>query len=250
MVLPQAPLQQAVIVFRDTPPVMRTCSARYASDIVVEGAADDPATDPADLVPKRSMSKHALIQEAACLRHKMSHFPHNPYCPMCKQANLWHKRGHRTTDKEDDGLPKPTGPLDLLSVDVMIVAKSFGDKDRIASSGNSVNLTVRNYCSGLGFLLPNNGHDENKVKTLMKEFAGAKSAVLHVIVKGDPAKQIKNAVDSLGWMMEPSLANEWPHSAAHERWIAIVKLQAFSELLCFKADFSRSCGIAQLALQE
>ena len=31
----------------------------------------------------RSLSKAALMEEAMSEKHVMSHFPHNPYCPVC-----------------------------------------------------------------------------------------------------------------------------------------------------------------------
>ena len=56
----------------------------------------------------RSMSKRELILEASSIRHLMSHHPHNPYCRICREANMRQRRYARTQPRDDDGLPAPT----------------------------------------------------------------------------------------------------------------------------------------------
>ena len=47
------------------------------ADVPVEGAPEDIIGDPTIRV--RSLSKRALILEAASHKHQQSHFPHNPF---------------------------------------------------------------------------------------------------------------------------------------------------------------------------
>eukprot|EP00973_Karenia_brevis_P054365 7552844-Karenia_brevis.AAC.1 len=53
----------------------------------------------------RRMTAEQSKEEANSIRHKMCHFPHNPYCKGCREGNIMQRRFARTGEKEDDGLP-------------------------------------------------------------------------------------------------------------------------------------------------
>ena len=60
------------------------------SDAILEEVVPDIPGDPYLFV--RTRSKRALIEEAKTLRHRMSHYPHNPYCQECIKANMRQRR--------------------------------------------------------------------------------------------------------------------------------------------------------------
>ena len=68
------------------------------SDAILEEVVPDIPDDPYLFV--RTRSKRALIQEAQTLRHRMSHYPHNPYCPDCIKANMRQRRYAHKGERE------------------------------------------------------------------------------------------------------------------------------------------------------
>ena len=55
---------------------------------------DEVVEDPS--VNFRSLSKEALLAEAKTKEHLSSHFPYNPYCPICRIACMKQKRHGKT----------------------------------------------------------------------------------------------------------------------------------------------------------
>eukprot|EP00973_Karenia_brevis_P088997 12342656-Karenia_brevis.AAC.1 len=54
----------------------------------------------------------------------MGHFPFNPYCPWCVEANMNQRSFSRKGDREDDGLKAITEPNQMYSTDHLVIAKS------------------------------------------------------------------------------------------------------------------------------
>ena len=102
------------------------------------------------------MSIKELLLELETPLHKVSHYPHNPYCEVCRLAHMRQRSYAHKKEREDDELPKLTGPLQELGVDCIIVSKTSALKqlildeydDKVSASGNIVSLAVRGHWSG------------------------------------------------------------------------------------------------------
>ena len=181
-------------------------------------------TEPTDdTIGYRSMSREALQKEARSLRHMASHFPHNPYCWVCIQANMRQRRFAKKGEPEDDGLQRVTKPNQRYSTDIVIVAKAKEDTANRSSDGDVCIQPVRDVFSGaaLATALRERGFD--RIYNNLKFFAGPAVRNPNLLCKSDCAKEIINAVEALGWHSEPSLENTWPHNAIQERWIGTYK---------------------------
>ena len=99
------------------------------SDAILEEVVPDIPDDPYLFV--RTRSKRALIEEAKTLRHRMSHYPHNPYCQECIKANMRQRRYAHKGERADDGLPTLTAPRQQFSTDFIIISKSSSDMKKI-----------------------------------------------------------------------------------------------------------------------
>ena len=139
-------------------------------------------------------------------------------------------------------MPAVTAPLQRISADHMIAQK--------ASHGrleHGVGFTIRDEFSGAGIACARKTRSLESNRQDLKQFAGRIGSTRpNIICKSDAAKEITGAVSSLGWLIEPSLQNRFPHNAAHERWIGTLKsvirasiLQSgFPEKI---ADWSQPC---------
>eukprot|EP00973_Karenia_brevis_P020616 2830052-Karenia_brevis.AAC.1 len=77
------------------------------------------------------MRKCDLIAEAKSKQHWLGHYPQNPYCPWCREANMLRRRFARTGDREDDGLKNVTKPGQMYPSDHLIVVKAKEGTDTI-----------------------------------------------------------------------------------------------------------------------
>ena len=182
-----------------------------------EGDDDDPS------VRFRSMSRAALKAEAQTLQHRMSHFPHNPFCQICCRAHMRQRRYARRTDPSDDQLEAPDAPLQQISSDSLIISKSHREDDKLSAAGNATVHTIRDLHSGCSLAVPLREHGQEAMYRNFKFFAGLKAKDPNILVRSDAAREITNAVRELGWHAEPSLENKWPHNAAHERYQGVLK---------------------------
>ena len=82
---------------------------------------DEVLDDPS--VVFRSISKETLIAEAKTKEHQASHFPFNPYCPICKIACMKQKRHGRTKGRGEDVAKQWTTPIQGISTDTMFVSQ-------------------------------------------------------------------------------------------------------------------------------
>ena len=165
------------------------------------------------------MSKRALIAEAKSIHHQTCHFPHNPFCEICIEANMRQMRFARASLRTDDGLKPFYGFLEVLSADSILVSIKGDDVKRISASSNSVIHTVRDAFSGMALALQSNTKTSDVFYRFFKHFGGRLGSTNpNILVKSDVAGEIIKAVESLGWLSETSLANRWPHNAVHERW--------------------------------
>ena len=125
----------------------------------------------------------------------------------------------RTKEREDDMLPAVHGPRERLSADHMI-----SQRETIGTLEHGVSFTIRDEWSGMGVANNRKARSSNTNRLDLKNFAGRLGTSRpSILVKSDAAKEITNAVESLGWFSEPSLQNRWPHNARHERWLGTLK---------------------------
>ena len=99
------------------------------------------------------MSQRALIAEASSKEHQKMHYPHNPYCDICVEANQVEMRFTRSGDMLDAVI----APLKVLSSDHLVICKAKAEADN-ADSEIAV-LTVRDTYSGLTMTYPGRGKD-------------------------------------------------------------------------------------------
>jgi len=118
---------------------------------------DDAVAD--ESTAKRSMSIKELLTEMESRLHNVSHYPHNPYCEVCKLAHMRQRSYAHKKEREDDEQPRLTGPLQELGVNCLIVSSpsslmnmvNEGYNDRVSSSGNIACFTIRDHWSRPGY---------------------------------------------------------------------------------------------------
>ena len=133
------------------------------------------------------------------------------------------RKYHRRTEAEDDQLPAPNAPLQQISADSLIVSKSHREDDKISDAGNATVHTIRDLHSGCSLAVPLKEHNQEAMYRNFKFFAGLKAKDPNILVRSDAAREITNSVRELGWHVEASLENKWPHNAAHERYQGTLK---------------------------
>ena len=93
------------------------------TDVVCdENDPDQIILDPS--IRTRSMSKRALILEAASEEHKKAHYPHNPFCDICNRSHMRQASVNVKKERKDEDLPPLTGKLQRLSADHMYMQRS------------------------------------------------------------------------------------------------------------------------------
>jgi len=164
-------------------PRPQRCQPALPAAETTEGADDELLTvadvpcdgDEAEgdvVVHKRSMSRKALLEEAASIEHRMAHYPHNPLCNVCRTAHMRQRRVARRTDADDDLLSPVTAPRKLLGADHLIVGKSGNDCTRVSTSGNNTCFIVRDQYSGMGLAFPQKGRNQDSNYRYLKFFVG------------------------------------------------------------------------------
>ncbi len=84
-----------------------------------------------------------------------------------RQKSYAHKK-----EREDDGLPPLTEPLQQLGVDVLIISKSGSDETRISASDCVVLMTIRDQYSGQGLTIALPNRTQDAMYEGLKFFAG------------------------------------------------------------------------------
>jgi len=187
-------------------------------DLCLAQEDDTKVNDPTIRI--RSMSKKALLQELVSPAHRLSHYPHNPYCEVCIRANMKHRRyAHKANARADDGLDSPTAPLMVRATDVIVISKSSLDKTRATSEGHAFVHIIRDFYSGACMAYALKAHTRDALFEDLKHFAGPLATQPNIVCKSDEAKDVVGAVQDLGWHSHTSVANRWPHNTHLERFV-------------------------------
>ena len=136
--------------------------------------------------------------------HILTHYPKNPYCPVCQISKSTSKRVARKPDtRDDDMLDPPKGPFEQLSTDDVIMAKGddFAGKGTGGIAYPMVNRTASNHAKNFRHFL---GLRANELASC-------------VLIKMDEAGELEQAAHEVGLLPEVSLPNRWPHNATLER---------------------------------
>ena len=213
----------AEVAEADSPEDAAAPSSPHAS--VPEGAAPSAPPHPLDdkllveLGDGIPIKDEVLKKEATSLEHLLTHYPKNPYCPLCHIAKDTAMRvSHIKDGKSDDKIDPPKQPFEQLATDDVILAKGsehFGT----GIGGVKTHHVVRDLYSGARIAYPLSKRDvESHVKNF-RHFVGLKANELatHTLIKMDEAQELEQAAHQVGFVPETSLPNRWPHNALLER---------------------------------
>ena len=193
----------------------------------------------------RSRSRAALKAEAQTVKHKLCHYPHNPYCEVCVRAHMTQQRFARSSNRDDDQLPAFSEALRMIATDHIIVAKSKADARRISASGSTCVHTVRDEYSGLCHVVPQRERTAEANERNLRFFIAPVDPVERtVLCRTDCDAALVNAIEATGMTPNPSLENRWPHNVRLERFHRTLKSAARAALL--QAGFP--CDAWDLAL--
>ena len=171
--------------------------------------------DEARIADDPTMLKKAAFEEP----HILTHYPKNPFCPVCQISKSTSKRVSRKPDvKDDDFIDPPKGPYEQLSTDDVIMAKGedFAGK---GVGGVKAFHVVRDTYSGARIAYPMSKRDASTHSKNFRHFLGLKAneVATRVLVKMDEAGELEQAAHEVGLIPETSLPNRWPHNAMMER---------------------------------
>ena len=207
----------------DDPKDAAASSSPHAS--VPEGAAPGAPPHPLDdkllveLGDGIPIKDEVLKKEATSLEHLLTHYPKNPYCPLCHIAKDTAMRvSHVKDGKSDDKIDPPKQPFEQLATDDVILAKGsehFGT----GIGGVKTHHVVRDLYSGARIAYPLSKRDVESHAKNFRHFVGLKANELatHTLIKMDEAQELEQAAHQVGFVPETSLPNRWPHNALLER---------------------------------
>ena len=203
----------------DDPKDAAASSSPHAS--VPEGAAPSAPPHPLDdkllveLGDGIPIKDEVLKKEATSLEHLLTHYPKNPYCPLCHIAKDTAMRvSHVKDGKSDDKIDPPKQPFEQLATDDVILAKGsehFGT----GIGGVKTHHVVRDLYSGARIAYPLSKRDVESHAKNFRHFVGLKANELatHTLIKMDEAQELEQAAHQVGFVPETSLPNRWPHNA-------------------------------------
>ena len=160
-----------------------------------------------------------LKKEAVSEEHKRTHFPKNPFCPICHIAKDTSMRvAHKPDGKSDDFVDPPKQPFEQLATDDVILAKG-DDHLGIGIGGIKTHHVVRDLFSGARMAYPLSKRDIQSHSKNFRHFVGLKAGELapRTFIKMDEAEELEQAAHEVGFTPETSLPNRWPHNALLER---------------------------------
>ena len=213
----------AEVAEADSPEEAAASNSPHAS--VPEGAAPSAPPHPLDdkllveLGDGIPIKDEVLKKEATSLEHLLTHYPKNPYCPLCHIAKDTAMRvSHVKDGKSDDKIDPPKQPFEQLATDDVILAKGsehFGT----GIGGVKTHHVVRDLYSGARIAYPLSKRDVESHAKNFRHFVGLKANELatHTLIKMDEAQELEQAAHQVGFVPETSLPNRRPHNALLER---------------------------------
>lgn len=160
-----------------------------------------------------------LKQQATSPEHLRTHFPKNPYCPLCHIAKDTAMRvSHVKDGKADDFVDPPKQPLEQLATDDVILAKG-SEHMGVGVGGIRSHHVVRDTYSGARIAYPLSKRTAEAHARNFRHFLGLKGSELttRTFIKMDEAGELEQAAHAVGMVPETSLPNRWPHNASLER---------------------------------
>ena len=160
-----------------------------------------------------------LKKQATSPEHLRTHFPKNPYCPLCHIAKDTAMRvSHVKDGKADDFVDPPKQPLEQLATDDVILAKG-SEHMGVGVGGIRSHHVVRDTYSGARVAYPLSKRTAEAHARNFRHFLGLRGAELttRTFIKMDEAGELEQAAHAVGMVPETSLPNRWPHNASLER---------------------------------
>ena len=160
-----------------------------------------------------------LKQQATSPEHLRTHFPKNPYCPLCHIAKDTAMRvSHVKDGKADDFVDPPKQPLEQLATDDVILAKG-SEHLGVGIGGIRSHHVIRDAYSGARVAYPLSKRTADAHARNFRHFLGLRGSELttRTFIKMDEAGELEQAAHAVGMVPETSLPNRWPHNAILER---------------------------------
>ena len=152
-----------------------------AEEGMAEGAASGAPSDPPHPLDSKLLvefgegvpfREDVLKKEAVSEEHKRTHFPKNPFCPICHIAKDTSMRVARKPDgKADDFVDPPKQPFEQLATDDVILAKG-DDHLGIGIGGIKTHHVVRDLFSGARVAYPLSKRDIASHAKNFRHFVG------------------------------------------------------------------------------
>ena len=162
--------------------------------------------------PPIGVEAHArMLSDAQSMEHKMLHMPKNPLCEICQRSRMYKRRttSKRTDRLEERGaLEEVTRFGERVSTDFIIVNK---DAAAVQVVMDEFSLAIRTYITSR--------HADRVARNLLQFVGAAYHKNPMVLCKADGAPEIASACAQIGWAVEASLENRWPHNSCLERQI-------------------------------
>ena len=160
-----------------------------------------------------------LKQQATSPEHLRTHFPKNPYCPLCHIAKDTAMRvSHVKGGKADDFVDPPKQPLEQLATDDVILAKG-SEHMGVGIGGIRSHHVIRDAYSGACVAYPLSKRTADAHARNFRHFLGLRGSELttRTFIKMGEAGELEQAAHAVGMVPETSLPNRWPHNAILER---------------------------------
>ena len=207
------------------------------SPVDVEDLVPEPVEDAAGPAsasePKHPLDDKLLVEladgeppkdevlklQATSPEHLRTHFPKNPYCPLCHIAKDTAMRvSHVKDGKSDDFVDPPKQPLEQLATDDVILAKG-SEHMGVGIGGIRSHHVIRDAFSGARVAYPLSKRTADAHARNFRHFLGLRGSEIatRTFIKMDEAGELEQAAHAVGMTPETSMPNRWPHNAILER---------------------------------
>ena len=206
----------------DSPSKPAAASSSSHDDVKPEGAAPSAPPHPqcdkllVELGDDVPFKDDFLKKKATSLKHLLTHYPKNPFCPLCHITKDTAMRvSHIKDGKSDDGIDPPKQPFAQLAADDVILAKGsehFGT----GIGGVKTHHVIRDLYSGA---YPMSKRDVEAHTKNFRHYVGLRAGELatRTIIKVHEAQELEQAAHQVGFLPETSLPKRWSHNSMLER---------------------------------